>query len=238
MTSFVKHEACPRCGSRDNLGRYSDGSAFCFGCRYYEKSNVATWIKQDDVSPRIQIPQRQERRDTHFDPRAIAFLRKSGLSVETATRNGIYWNASREQLIFSFYDKDGNLCCTQARNFNPKWASKAKYYNVGNKGDHFTIYGGRGTGTLVFTEDALSSLRIAPLSDAHPLLGTSIAKHKLMALKGSYSKLLVWLDADKFKEAVTIAQQAKWMGWPARAIYSELDPKSYTEEQIANYLKE
>lgn len=35
---FVKHEPCPKCGSKDNLARYSDGHAVCFsvGCNYYE----------------------------------------------------------------------------------------------------------------------------------------------------------------------------------------------------------
>lgn len=32
----VCKESCPKCGSRDNLGRYSDGHAYCFGCGYYE----------------------------------------------------------------------------------------------------------------------------------------------------------------------------------------------------------
>ena len=33
----LNHEPCPACGSRDNLGRYSDGHGFCFGCGHYEK---------------------------------------------------------------------------------------------------------------------------------------------------------------------------------------------------------
>lgn len=32
----IAKESCPKCGSRDNLGRYSDGHAYCFGCGYYE----------------------------------------------------------------------------------------------------------------------------------------------------------------------------------------------------------
>lgn len=37
MGNFVRHEPCPNCGSKDNLARYDDGSAHCFGgCRYYE----------------------------------------------------------------------------------------------------------------------------------------------------------------------------------------------------------
>lgn len=33
---FLHKEPCPGCGSRDNLARYSDGHAYCFGCGHYE----------------------------------------------------------------------------------------------------------------------------------------------------------------------------------------------------------
>ena len=36
QSSFVRHEPCPSCNSRDNLARYSDGHAYCFGCEYRE----------------------------------------------------------------------------------------------------------------------------------------------------------------------------------------------------------
>ncbi len=39
MGEFLRHESCPACGSSDNLARYDDGSAFCFGCEYVEKEN-------------------------------------------------------------------------------------------------------------------------------------------------------------------------------------------------------
>ena len=35
-SKFVRKEPCPSCGSRDNLGRYDDGHAWCFGCGYRE----------------------------------------------------------------------------------------------------------------------------------------------------------------------------------------------------------
>ena len=35
MANFVKHEACPECGSSDALAVYSDGGgAYCFSCKY------------------------------------------------------------------------------------------------------------------------------------------------------------------------------------------------------------
>jgi len=40
-SSFVRHEPCPSCGSRDNLARYDDGHAFCFGCHRHERGGEA-----------------------------------------------------------------------------------------------------------------------------------------------------------------------------------------------------
>ena len=40
---FIRHEACPACKKNgadtkgDNLARYSDGSAYCFSCKYSEQ---------------------------------------------------------------------------------------------------------------------------------------------------------------------------------------------------------
>lgn len=38
-SEFVCKEPCPSCGSRDNLGRYSDGHAYCYGCEYREPAD-------------------------------------------------------------------------------------------------------------------------------------------------------------------------------------------------------
>ena len=50
QSSFVRHEPCPSCNSRDNLARYSDGHAYCFGCEYREPAvgevNVVEKMKQ------------------------------------------------------------------------------------------------------------------------------------------------------------------------------------------------
>jgi len=35
-SDFIRHEPCESCGSKDNLARYSDGHAYCFGCKHYE----------------------------------------------------------------------------------------------------------------------------------------------------------------------------------------------------------
>ena len=35
-SDYLHKEPCPKCGSKDNLARYSDGHGFCFGCKYWE----------------------------------------------------------------------------------------------------------------------------------------------------------------------------------------------------------
>ena len=59
-SEFVRHEPCPQCSSRDNLARYSDGHAYCFGCEYREPGDgevnefTNTKIKSDMITGQVQ----------------------------------------------------------------------------------------------------------------------------------------------------------------------------------------
>ncbi len=44
-SQFLHHEPCPSCGSKDNLARYDDGHAWCFGCGYREKNGEVTQVE-------------------------------------------------------------------------------------------------------------------------------------------------------------------------------------------------
>lgn len=239
MSKFLRHESCPSCGSRDNLARYADGSAYCFGCRYVERGTTSPFVKerdgQDEISTdAVRFP--QDASDVLGEP-AIRWLRSYGLSTADALRAGFLWSSYREQLLMPFYE-DGHRepCCIQAKNFNHQRASKAKYYNVGDKSNHWTIYGGRRSSTVVLTEDALSALKVSSVSDAMPLLGVHIARDKLMRLRRVYSSLVVWLDEDKWKESRDIAEAAKFIGFTAKTILTDKDPKEYSVDQIREYL--
>lgn len=77
---FVAKEPCPSCGSRDNLGRYSDGHAYCFSasCDYYEPADGA---KAESVAAEAAS---RPRKDT-FKPiyHEVVGLPKRGLSEAT-----------------------------------------------------------------------------------------------------------------------------------------------------------
>jgi hypothetical protein len=160
----------------------------------------------------------------------VSWIEKYGISVPEAIRAGFVYDPQWELLLFPFHDRDGNLCCIQAKNFNLQRASKAKYYNKGEKSESYTIYG---TGPiLVMTEDAVSSLKVSRQTAAMPLLGTYIARDKLAALRSIYKSLVVWLDSDKWKEARDIADAAKLLGFSAKTVLTPLDPKEYSNEEI------
>jgi twinkle protein len=74
----VAKEPCPKCGSRDNLARYDDGHAFCFGCKHREPATGEAGTHQ---------PPRRARMDNmiHGEIEAIP---NRGLSRETCERYG------------------------------------------------------------------------------------------------------------------------------------------------------
>lgn len=237
MAKFLRHEPCPSCGSKDNLGRYDDGSAFCFGCHYTERGTHSPFVKERDGKNETDTDGARFPDDasTSLDRRAVEWFFSFGITGDEAIRAGFRWSNSWEQLCIPLYDRDGHLCCIQAKNFNDKRASKAKYYNVGDKNESFTIYGKEHT-TLVLVEDVLSALKIGRQAAGMPLLGTSIPRSKLAALRPSYEELVVWLDADKWREARGIADASALLGFKTKTIFTEQDPKRYTDVEIKELL--
>jgi hypothetical protein len=145
-----------------------------------------------------------------------------------------------DQLIFPFYtgttDEQGRqeLALYQARNFNTERASKRKYYNKGSPADILPIFhcGGNAPRRLVVVEDAVSAAKIARQRDAMPCLGSYLPARKLARLRPFYEHLDVWLDEDKLREAREISTMARWIGLSTRVIYTPLDPKEYTDDEI------
>lgn len=238
--SFLKHSSCPSCGSKDNLANYSDGSKWCFGCHYYERGDTSPFVKEredgetEELDDRQQMVELYDRGTTELNERGIAWLASFGVGVVQAIRAGMRWHPYWEQLLIPLYDDTGQLCCIQAKNFNIERAKKSKYYNIGDKSRSATTYGeGR---CLVLCEDVVSSLRIGATTASMPLLGTSIAKERLVALSKQFKQLVVWLDADKWREAQTIAKQAQLLGMEAKTVFTEEDPKTYDDKQIKETL--
>lgn len=238
MARFVGHESCPRCGSRDNLARYDDGSAFCFGCRYSERrtSICSTVIQRSSFT----VPDRRGCSSVLGEP-AIQWLAKFGMGPTDLSGKPIWWSDDKQQLIFEFSDKEGNVCCTQARNFAREGETRRKYFNEGSSYEAFPLYqkeGRTNPNWVVITEDLLSAIKVSRQVDAIPCLGTNFPVHKITELRNrGYQRVVVWLDRDKWREGRDIADKCKWIGLSATTLLTKLDPKCYDDLTIMEYLK-
>lgn len=237
MGKFVKHEPCPKCGSKDNLARYDNGSAYCFGCKYIEGSTSGNKVNRSQyASSSVVLPTNST---TILGEKAIVWLSQYGISVIDTIRAGLQWDSDRQHLIFPFYDKDNRLCYYTARNFS---GVGPKYLGRGSSGEAVSVYQKDKTKPstqLAITEDSLSAIKISLTGiDAIPALGVNFQTNRILEMSNrGYQKLFVWLDSDKWKEGLDIANRAKWIGMEAKTIRTDEDPKCYTFDSILERLQ-
>lgn len=225
MSKFLRHIPCPKCGSRDNCGEYED-HFWCFGCRYFKP-------KDDITNVRSRYNQRSSQEivedvgslevTSNIPNQALSWLLSYGITLEEITNLGISWCPSKELLILINLDS-----YYQGRCFGNQ---RTKYLSKGEKPLLFYGYSDK----LICVEDILSAIKIGRLSPdycASPLLGSSLSKETIQRISGKFSEVLIWLDRDKAKEAVTISRDLRQRGFNSRVIISELDPKEYNEEQL------
>lgn len=258
MSVFLHHEPCPQCRSRgadkkgNNLGRYSDGSAWCFACHYKEPRSGNSSVLHNEVKEVKNVTVSDDLCND-FPRHVVEWLARYDVSVVEAIRHGWKYSPKWDQLVFNFTDGEGEILFTQARNFRE--GAKTKYFNQGSPADVLPIFrrssgnGIEGSSseklrgnaaisprTLVVVEDAVSAARISRQCDAMPCLGSYLPAKKISRLRPFYEFLIAWLDEDKLKEAREIAQMAKWIGLSTKVVYTKLDPKEYSDEQIYAYL--
>lgn len=182
----------------------------------------------------------------HYSEGALAWCKKYEITVEQLLKETIYYSAARDQLIFGF-EAEGKLLAYQARNLNA--VSKAKrYFTCGDVNSLLPIYPCRFpvSGTinvrhLVLVEDCLSAIKVAATealgADAMPLLGSGINLRKLSQLRPFYDLLEVFLDPDMWHKSLNIVKQAQMLGFQARAVQSDRDPKEHSYAQLKDLLE-
>lgn len=246
MGKFVKHSPCPRCGSRDNLARYYDGSGYCFGCGFVIKSSQSPYVTEENeqrtkVSSRLADKMPED--DLLLYPvHVVEWINKCDIGVAELLAKRVSFSPSQNRLFFNFYDAEGERIFAQARNFSP--LAKSKYWTVGKVDDVIPIYYrtvGHGTGDgrsskLVITEDCLSAIKIARQNDAMPALSSDLSLTKLKRLARLYGAFLVWLDGDMFHKSQRICRRLQLLGCEAQPVYTPLDPKCYDDATIRNVL--
>ncbi len=152
MAEFVGHEPCPDCGSNDNLARYDDGSAYCFGCQYSERPQVGS-------SPRQSKP------DTKSRPLLKGgehlYLKRRRLSEETCKKFD-YRVAKFEgrTVQVAAYKIDGKTVAQKIRDSEKNFTVLGKSKKIGKLlfGQHLWRDEGK---RLVITEGEIDAMSVS-----------------------------------------------------------------------------
>jgi Zn ribbon nucleic-acid-binding protein len=239
MSRFSHHEPCPQCGSKDNLGVWTDGHKFCFGCKYHEQGildlHKAMNTSREEVTNNV--------RDFPFDAtsnlptHAYRWLYSCGIYQEQIDKYKIQWSNYYNLVCWNIHGVDGKFLGWQGRCFDPE--AKTKYVIQGKIHDGICIlpYPSTKQDICVLCEDYMSAIRVSSHLPCVPLFSCSINTEHLRTLSKRFSTLIIWLDSDKLDNARKIASQASMLGLYAKVLYTPEDPKNYTDEQIKAFLE-
>lgn len=184
-SEFVQHEPCPKCGSQDNLARYTDGHGYCFGCKYYETGTGQP------------LPEVTKKLDTLIDVEYAA-LRKRGITEDTCRFWGYGLGDFNGQTVqVAQYIKDGKVVAQKLRFPSKDFALLGDAKGLPLYGSHLWRDGGR---MVTVTEGEIDALTVSQLfGNKWPVV--SVPSGAAGAYK-SFQSNLEWLE--KFESVVIL----------------------------------
>jgi twinkle protein len=196
-SEFLHHEPCPNCGSSDNLGRYTDGHAWCFGCGHHEKGEGVS------SRPHLSTHGRETRVSDLIPAGEVRPLQKREISQETCAKFGytVGTLGGKTVQIAPYFDENGSLVAQHIRFPNKEfvWLGDAKAAVM--FGQHLWRDGGR---RVIVTEGEIDALSISQLqSNKWPVvsIGCGAAKPEHTAKITKYiGRHVKWLE--KFDEVI------------------------------------
>ena len=157
-SEFTNHEPCPECASTDNLARYTDGHAYCFGCGYYEHA--------DGSSTNLTNHQQQERKPMTtdlLDPGDVLGLNKRGITRETCQTFGytVGEMGGKTVQIAPYRSEGGQVVAQKVRFANKDFTIRGSLSDaLPLFGQHLWRDGGR---KVVITEGEIDALSVSQM---------------------------------------------------------------------------
>lgn len=245
MGDFVQHEPCPECGSKDNVGVYTDGK-YCFGCGWiegvdkilhyknYRASNVEAYDNGCAFLPydsTFSIPNE-----------AMDWLKKYSITDQQIANHKLQWSDLMSALIFPIYDGP-TLRGWNGRIFGER-AKTRKYDSRGllSKLDVFIPpqQGEYDANSLVVVEGFMDAIKVSNTTMAMPLFGVSLNESRITRLAKNHNirNLTLWLDHDKIEHMLWLKKKYSHLFNRLSMVVEKIDPKGLSDDYIIDKLLE
>lgn len=157
-STFVQHESCPTCHSKDNLARYSDGHAVCFsgGCSHYERGDGTVTKIHSRPARSLEMTG------------VVAAISDRRINQETAQRYGVTVEYGTDGTIskhhYPYHDKDtGTMSGTKVRIVaNKSFYATGGFDNAGLFGQQAFKSGGK---YITVTEGEADAMAVNEMFD-------------------------------------------------------------------------
>lgn len=244
---FLHHEPCPKCGSRDNVAVYDDGSKWCFGCGYYcppertLRDAYNTWERSC-----VDYAGYNFTRTIPAKPRQ--WLLSYGITPDEISYYGVMWDPGKNLLVFPIYD-DGKMIGFNGRVFpagdlnhdlERRRDFVPKYIHSGSKDTLPILTLDSDSDTAIFVEGPLDAIKVAREYQAIPLYGSHIDTKTILLASERFLEVGIWLDRDKAKKSFLELQKATMTIGRIKVfeVRSEMDPKVYSGDQIRKLVEQ
>lgn len=245
MARCIRHDPCPECGSRDNVGVYDDGSRFCFGCHWWTPPEGAAitdrihrLLTEAEPVDRLgeEFVERPPDYTMEIPDKAFTWVRQY-INGQEIMEHLIGWSPSLERLIFPVYNSAHELLMWSGRYFGDKPDKYSKWYIQGRKSEHIDLLSSNVLSPrVVFVEDRVSAIKVSRLVSSVCIYGTKIPLEHAKMLSKAFSEAVIWLDSDKRREAVIQATQLSNLFKQVKVVFSDKDPKCYENSEILGFL--
>ena len=226
-SEFLRKEPCPNCGSRDNLGRYTDGHGFCFGCGYHEPGDDGKGAtRRVEVSPSLD-PYREAQ---------VEGLKARGITEETCQKFGVRVGDVKgiRSHLYPYYRDNTVVSC--------KVRDKDKNFSIIGDGHKMPLFGQNlwSSGKkIIVTEGEIDCLTVSQLQgNKWPTVsvpnGAQAARkalsHNLEFLE-SFDEVILMFDMDEPGQAA--AKECAELFSPGKAKVASLPIKDPNECLLA-----
>ena len=231
-SEFIQHEPCPKCGSRDNLARYDDGHAYCFGCEYRENTGVEqkVVIKKGD-------------KNMNFVEGEIANLNARGITEETCRKwdYRIGEDAGQPVQVANYKDSSGKRVAQKIRFKNKDFHVRGDIKAAGLYGQH--LWSGKGKKAIV-CEGEIDALSVSQsqgnrwpvYSIPSGSAGASKAIRNSIELLNGYDEVIFCFDSDE--AGIKAARESAQVLPPGKAKIAKLPLKDANDMLKSGRVKE